>query len=404
MKRNGADLIRMLTLGGLMLAGAHDAAWAGQSVTNLIIEDTDIQAGRTYVNGAGTTVLVGYLTNTNRAILKTHGPDVQDGYELTNATLRLYLDGYGYNAQVNLFRLNVPWDTAAANWYDNTATTQWAAPGLLSGVDHQAAPTVSGNTPASNGFMSLDVTSDVKAFLTGSEVNLSWLVRRQSEAGFSRFRTLEDTESTRRPNIVYHYADKIVRGVVVTNAITADLYISASSPNAPQGGSTMLTGYFQTGIVRCLIGASLPEIPPHAIVESAQLGLYQDNALTGYREGEIIKLHRVLKPWSESSTWKSNTVSSAWTTPGLGSGTDYAATPTDTNVMPLNRHTYFDVTEDVQGFAQGDLTNYGWVAINMKESGMTLSRFRTREETIAAWKPKLIVRYYIPLGTVLTVR
>ncbi len=39
MKRNGADLIRMLTLGGLMLAGAHDA-WAVPSTTNSIDQGT----------------------------------------------------------------------------------------------------------------------------------------------------------------------------------------------------------------------------------------------------------------------------------------------------------------------------------------------------------------------------
>ena len=409
MKRNGADLIRMLTLGGLILAGAHDAAWAGQSVTNLVTADTELKVNRYTPVYTGNALLAGTLSSEiYRELVRVHGPDVQDGYVLTNAILRLYQDWTaGYNRTVNLYRTVTDWDNAVATWYTNVTGSTWAAPGLQSGTDHLATPAATAVTPAANGFTTFNVTAEVQNFLNGTDSSLSWLVKLPTETLLVRFRTLEHTDAALRPNIVYQYASTVVRGTTVTNTATADTYIDKSSPNTSLGsGTTLLVGYLDStkGVNRALVKMSLPAIPPSAIIESAQLRLYQDLSITSYREGGLVDLHRVLKPWSETATWKSNTVESAWAVPGLEAGNDYHATPTDTNVMPLNRHTYFDVTEDVRAFVEGSVSNHGWVAINQQESGNTLARFRTREEPTASWRPALIVRYYIPPGTVVCIR
>ncbi len=407
MKSDAVRITRCRWLACWMLVGFSCGAFAGQSVTNLVTEDTGIKADMYTVNFTENSVLLGNSGGINRALFRSHGPDVQDGYVLTNAILRLYQDWTGgYSRSVNLYRMSTPWNMAVATWYTNTVGSTWASPGLLSGTDYVATPTATVTTPGANGYTAFTVTSDIQAFINGSDSSLSWLVKLPNETLLVRFRTLEHTDATQRPNIVYQYAKQEVRGTVVTNGATADTYVINTAPNTPQGGTTMLAGYFIAGasITRSLFATALPDMPPPAVIESAQLRLYQDNSLTGYREGAVIRLHRVLKPWSESSTWNSNGVASAWASSGLGAGSDYVASATDANVMPLNRHTYFDVTEDVRAFVNGDTPNYGWVAINAQESGITLSRFRTREDATASWRPALIVRYYIPLGTVLTVR
>ncbi|MGI5867937.1 MAG: DNRLRE domain-containing protein [Kiritimatiellia bacterium] len=407
MKCNAMTTTLRRWLACLMLASVSCGAFAGQSITNLLIEDTEMTPGRYTPESTANAVVLGTLGgNLYRSLFRAHGPDVQDGHVLTNAVLRLYVDQYGLNRSVNLHRTTTPWDVAVATWYTNMTGAAWAEPGLLAGTDYVATPTATATTPGANGFTTFNVTADVQALLNSSDASLSWLAKLPNEAQLVRFRTLEHTEPSQRPNIVYHYAKQEVQGTVVTNEATADLHIIDTAPNTPQGGTTMLAGYLisSKSMTRSLVATALPVVPSAAIIENAQLRLYQDNNIASYREGAVIRLHRLLKPWNESATWNSNGIASAWAAPGLSAGADYVTAPTDANVMPLNRHTYFDVTQDVRAFANGDAPNYGWIAINAQESGNTLSRFRTREDATASWRPALIVRYSIPPGTVLTVR
>ncbi len=409
MKNNGANRLGCLVIVCGSLAVLGGPAQAGQSVTNLLTMDTELRSNKYTTSSTGNAFLSGTTGGEiYRGLIASHGPDIQDGYVLTNAVLRLYQDWtQGYNRSVNLFRVNTVWDQAVATWYTNVTASTWGAPGLQAGTDYETTAAATATTPGSNGFTDFNVTDEIRALLNGTVSSLSWLVRLPNETQLVRFRTLEHTDSAQRPRIVYQYAKQDVRGTVVTNAASADANIVNTSPDTPRGtGSTILVGYFtsETSVHRALIRMSLPEIPPAGIIESAQLRLYQDLAVTGYQEGGLIDLYRVLKPWSESSTWNSNAVDSAWSVPGLAAGSDYRPEPTDTSIMTLNQYNYFDVTEDVRAFVDGTVPNHGWVAIHQQESGNTLARFRTREEPTVAWRPALIVRYYIPHGTILSIR
>lgn len=374
---------------------------SGFSVADFVIQDTDVQEDRTAPNGSGTTVLAGTnASKINRALFKTYGPDIQDGYALTNATLYLFQDwATGRNKAVDIYRVLSPWDEATATWALSSGTTPWSQSGLQAGVDYVATPTASPTTPATDGFTAFDVTSDVAKYLAGTAEQNGWLVRLQTETGLVRFRTINEGSTALRPYIVYRYKPVPVNGTIIIQPVSADVSFSQPYPNTAQGGDTTLMGTHLGGLWRTMLFANLPEIPPRAEIKSAQLRVYQDWSAG---ERRLVALHRVLKPWSETSTWNSNSVSTAWATPGLGAGTDYVETPTDVNYMPMNRYSYFEVTDDVRSFAQGEADNYGWVAINQQPT--TLVRFRTREATSADLRPVLILRYSIPTATVICVR
>jgi hypothetical protein len=343
--------------------------------------------------------------NTERCLVWAHGPDVPDGYVLTNATLYLYQDlasPSGYGKVMDLYRVLTNWTHSAATWASNTASTTWTAPGLAAGSDYVAAATATATTPASNAFTVFNVTSNVLAFIAGSATNCGWLCRAHTESQLVRFRTIEDTTKTIWPYIVYEYDTPPVIGTIVTNLVDADTEIGNLNANTNYGtANNVVMGNSGGSVYRALIRGPLTGIPAHAIVLNASLRVYSD-----WRDGlkNLVDLHRVLKNWNEyEATWNSNMVASAWASPGLESGADYAAAITDTSYMPTNAFAYFDVTTDMRAFLQGTANNYGWAAINQNEAGGPV-RFRSREDITVDQRPYLIIRYSIPSGTMVAIK
>ena len=398
----------ILVAGFALLFVINHCAQAGLSFTNNISADTEIKAGRTTPGGYFTSTIIGtHGGNLVRSLCGvTHRPGVQDGYVLTNATLYLYQDlSNGYGKDIDIYRILKNWDEPVANWYSNTTTTAWTSPGLSQGIDYVATPTDTATAPTSNGFTAFDVTDDMEEFVAGSTPSVSWVTRLHIETGLGRFRTLNDDTPEERPYVVCQFAKQVLPGTIITNSITQDTYISVSNPNILHGTyGSMLVGFHGggDGVVRGLLSTSVANIPPNATVLNAQVEVYQDYAPG---ENRSIALHRVLKPWNEASaTWNSNTVTSAWSVPGLGSGSDYKSSQSALNYMPMDTQTYFCVTEDVQAFVSGAESNYGWIMINQQESGLSLDRFPSRTASDTFKRPQLIIRYSVPQGTLIIIK
>ncbi len=405
MKRCWTNWTGGVLLGSLVLAGMPDEAAANLSVTNFLVADTYVQDG-TKSAGGDSTILAGTLSaKICRVLVRAHGPDVPDGYTLTNATLRLYQDWtQGYSKIVDLYPLRVTWSQSAATWLSNTTTTVWAAPGLASGTDYAATLSATATTPAVNGFTAFNVTADVLAFLAGTTANHGWVIRARTETQLVRFRTIEDTTAALWPHIVYQYAATPRPGTVVTNVLLHDTQVDAGAPNTTAGSGTAFhVGSLSSKAVRGLVRGQVANVPPTAVVRSAELRCYQDYTTGG---GDVIRAHRILKSWNQSeATWNSNSVSLAWSAPGLGAGSDFAATATDASYAPpLAQFVSFDVTADVKAFLAGTAADYGWVLINEVEAALPVARFRTIEYGIGAQRPVLVIRYSIPSGTQVILR
>ena len=96
-------------------------------------------------------------------------------------------------------------------------------------------------------------------------------------------------------------------------------------------------------------------------------------------QGAGFTVHRMLRPWDESSSWNSIN--------GLAAGVDYAL-QADAVLGAHGRGTFnLDVTTAVQAWQAGQ-PNYGWVFIGAGES----SGFRSREWEEPAERPMLTVR------------
>ena len=300
---------------------------------------------------------------------------------------------------MDLYSMLAIWDESAVNWYNRISATTWSAPGMVADSDYNSS--VSASATAS-GWTSFDVTDEVKAFVAGTTINYGWVMKRASTSNFTRFRTVNTADRQQWPYLKVAYGELDEPAVTITNAPTDDTHIQSGSPNSTAGtGSTFLMGNLG-GTYRGLIKCMANNIPSNANILSADLRVYQDYA---NGENNFVDIHRVLKDWNEEkASWNSNTVSTVWSSAGLGSGTDYKATATDTSYMPLNEYVPFDVTEDIKAFHNGTATNYGWVLINQKESSADLTRFRSKEETNVDWRPSLVIRYHVQQGTVIIIK
>ncbi len=159
---------------------------------------------------------------------------------------------------------------------------------------------------------------------------------------------------------------------------------------------------------RGLLKFDLSSIPAGAKITSAVVSLYfESEADTTDR---TVGMHRALTQWYEgeatgvpaagvdASVWafRNYKGSVAWAgEAGGGAGSDYVAAATDSKVCDSpSKALDYNVTADVQAFADGTATNYGWWLINTEESTQnSRKRFTSSDGATATNRPKIVVNY-----------
>ena len=132
-------------------------------------------------------------------------------------------------------------------------------------------------------------------------------------------------------------------------------------------------------------------------VISATLHLFTYGTSYGWADYDFsgdntVNLSPLLKPWDSTSTWNSNSVSSAWETPGAYGATDRGPI-SDSVVIPGdgsldNSYVDFDVTGDIQS------GNYSWI-ISIP-SGDGAAQFRGADPVSVPSQVPVLVIEYIP--------
>lgn len=183
---------------------------------------------------------------------------------------------------------------------------------------------------------------------------------------------------------------------------TSDTQLRQSSPTTPRGDETTINVDAEDGtnpgpthgLVKFanLIGSGAGQIPAGSDVVLAKLRLTVTDAGSGF------SMHRMLLPWSESSTWDSMTagvdiigidaLAAPDTFAGVGNG--------DSNV-PL-AVIELDVTASLRAYLNGAV-NEGWGLLPWA-GGANGMRFATSEAEDAATRPELVVT--LPNGEVTT--
>ncbi|MGA2669952.1 MAG: DNRLRE domain-containing protein [Dehalococcoidia bacterium] len=179
---------------------------------------------------------------------------------------------------------------------------------------------------------------------------------------------------------------------------TKDTYLQSSAPDTNYGSGTGVTIYdYSSNTRRGLLEFLITSIPTGAIIESAKLDLYYASYYNYNPVGKTVWAYRGTRAdWVElEATWNSYKTSTAWTT----AGGDYTATDGVSVAMPASYGwVEWDITNQVL-YAQ---TNSVPVEVLVKFSAenQTTNRtsldFYSSDYATASYRPKLIIKYWIP--------
>jgi len=186
--------------------------------------------------------------------------------------------------------------------------------------------------------------------------------------------------------------------VEVSIGAAANFYVGKTGPNS---GNTL-----RRGLVRFPISA----IPAGSTVTSVEVKLFLSKGNGG---AQTISLKRCLEDWGEGAsiafggggsppepgdaTWTQRFwPGSPWSTPG---GVFIATASATRSVNLAGFYTFgssADLVADVQGWVNGQTSNFGWVVTGNEVTSNTAKRFETKESTIPTWRPTLTVVFTPP--------
>jgi len=180
---------------------------------------------------------------------------------------------------------------------------------------------------------------------------------------------------------------------VITILAAKDTYINRDEPDESYAGSpTLAVGYKRSQ--RALLSFDLGSIPSDVAIDKATLQLY---AAGWSGDGDTtIGAYVVLRDWmSSEATWNEAATGVPWGEPGCdGVGTDRSPLPEGTFVTSGPRRWYeLDLTDAVQGWVIGAVSNHGVLLINTQELDRPMFYFGSKEGD-GEYQPRLVVEYH----------
>ncbi len=154
------------------------------------------------------------------------------------------------------------------------------------------------------------------------------------------------------------------------------------------------------GAQQSLIRFDLSSLPANAQLIKSQLWLYVIERETAPLE---TRLYRLLRPWEEyQASWNQAANGAPWQTPGASGAADRMAVPSaQATLSRAGVQTTWDVTADMQSFAQGQAPNYGWL-LNGTAATTSLYRLASSNWNQGDPLPELSIEYILPGGTLPT--
>ncbi len=143
---------------------------------------------------------------TKRSLIRFDISNIPPNATITSAQLFLFEAGtYGTTRTISAHRITRSWTEAGATWQRTDGTTPWSTPG----GDFVSAPTAT-TTISWDGVLSWhawDVTSDVAAFVGGTQTNSGWLLKDTTEDSSQAYWFFESREGTNRPYLRVQYTE-----------------------------------------------------------------------------------------------------------------------------------------------------------------------------------------------------
>lgn len=151
----------------------------------------------------------------------------------------------------------------------------------------------------------------------------------------------------------------------ITTVLDTSNAIDAPLNSNPAYASSSYYNYFGevdggTLETKVLIRFDLTSLPPSSVINSAKLFIRQ----YGGNTTQTGTVHAILKDWNNSLTYNLYDGVNAWSTPGLGSGTDYeAASSASVAFNSPGSDIEIDITSQYLQWDNSSEANYGLVLI-----------------------------------------
>ena len=118
-------------------------------------------------------------------------------------------------------------------------------------------------------------------------------------------------------------------------------------------------------------------------------------------------IYRMVRDWTEAQfTWNVYSTGNNWSTAGAkGSGTDRAASSSGTFTMGDTDDTYMvsngeaGLISDVQGWANGTFSNYGWILERTDGSNDATARVFSTDDDSNLFRPYLTITYTVGVSS-----
>lgn len=400
---------------------------AGDIALSEVGADIPWPAGRTPAPAEG--LLIdwpdGGTPNESQVLLKfeefigTNYWQVPSGAVVVAAELLVKVNNLGDGGR--LYRMLQPWDSTNSTWNSLGGGVQQDDFESRSVYESQVG-VEDGSGSTGTGVISIGVTPDVQAWVNGT-TNFGWVFKgwplRTDGTGFSpsEVATVEDRPRLRVVWLEPGFSSASFQQGVADYTGTKDANIQQNNPDlgfssalsigvdAPDAGGTNET----QGLLWFdgIIGTATNQIPPGSIIHAAfvELASVGSDAM-----GDGGRFHAMLQPWDDSTaTWN------AWVNGVQPDGIEALATPTalagSAGLDPDVQGTFnsYDVTSDLQAWADGTRNNYGWVLLPW--TGGANGWFSRSSESISlvdvlkpeAERPKLRVYFTPPSGAIAAV-
>ena len=164
-----------------------------------------------------------------------------------------------------------------------------------------------------------------------------------------------------------------------------DSYIYKGNPDTNFNSSELIigNGFGLNDVLWSFLQFDLSNVPANATIVSADFKLFQHESFN--MEGLIIGVHKVNGPWSENTlTWNSMP--------------SYDVTPEDTILRDPSENIWisWDITSLMQGWVDGNITNYGVVLKDENKAIASISCHASEYDSNITLRPKLEITYYVP--------
>lgn len=301
-----------------------------------------------------------------------------------------------------LYRMLIPWDAESAtfnnvgNGFEGFLTNDVQARSVFE--SYLGLPT---GITTGNGTLSVGVTADVTAWVNGSATNYGWLmpgwIGREDGTAMA---SSEFAAPTSRPRLRVYWVPAETDSASFRFGVneyynTFDTRLRADTPDVDGGSLTSIfvdwSGSTDHALIRFedMLGSETNRIPFGSQIHFAVLEL---SSIVGNGPGDGGQFYAMLEPWDQYDTWNIRT--NGITADGI----EAAATPTtsagNASLAPNvpATYNYFEVTSDVQAWANGVRANYGWAILPWPNGGDGWG-FCTSEYADEAHRPRLRVFY-----------